>query len=119
MARFLSGRMSGVLLLAAVFAFAKSGPIFSIPNNPTVYALQRDTAGNVYLAGDLRTGRNDFQAFVAKIGNDGRVVYFTTFGGTSTDTATALAIAADGSIVAVGGTISYDFPVTVDASQKQ
>src|SRR6266404_5370547 len=107
------GRISAVLLLTATAFAGNAGPVFQLPNQPTVYAIQRDTAGNVYLAGAVTApGRKDLDAFVAKLSSDGRVLFFNTFGGTYSESANALAIASDGSIVTVGVTTSLDFPIT-------
>jgi hypothetical protein len=50
--------------------------------------------------------------FVAKLDTNGHIVYTTYFGGSGSDTASAMAVGKDGSVYVTGGTISLDFPVT-------
>ncbi len=113
----LPGRYFAVLCFGLSIS-ASAGPAVQLPSNPTVYTIKRDAAGNVYLAGDLLVSGRAFDAFVAKVASDGTLAYFTTFGGTRSETITAFALTADGSVVAVGGTNSFDFPVTADAAEK-
>jgi len=53
--------------------------------------------------------------FAVKFDPSGNIVYSTYFGGTANDTATAMALGADGSIYVTGATSSTDFPVTAGA----
>lgn len=53
--------------------------------------------------------------FVAKLDQNGNIVYSTYFGGSGTDGATAMALGSDGSVYVTGATSSTDFPVTKGA----
>jgi uncharacterized protein (TIGR03437 family) len=93
--------------------------------------LAVDSSGAVYVAGTsysnnfpatagaYRTTPAGFtDAFVSKISPDGRTLLFSTvLGGAGEDSATAIALAPDGSIVMAGSTASNDFPVTEGAHQ--
>jgi hypothetical protein len=93
-----------------------------------VYDVVLDAAGNIYLAGS--TSADDFHvvnasrftaapthlynsdAFVMKVAGDGsQILYSTLFGGTSHDSAEALAVDAAQNVYLTGYTFSYDFPV--------
>ena len=56
--------------------------------------------------------------FVAKYDSNGKVVWATYFGGTSDDSINALALDANQNIYLGGMTLSYDFPVSVNAPKK-
>jgi uncharacterized protein (TIGR03437 family) len=106
-------------------------------------ALTTDRAGNIYLAGEARPGfpitagaaqprtgggvctaprRPDFpcpDALVMKLNATlTRVEYSTFLGGSAEDSATAIAVHDDGSVVVTGQTLSGDFPTTVGALQR-
>jgi hypothetical protein len=84
--------------------------IVTLPNQPTVTAMQQDAAGNIYIAGSVSAG-----AFVAKLSGGGATVQFwKTFAKSGVG---ALALAPDGSILIAGSTSS--FPVTPDAAEPQ
>jgi len=53
--------------------------------------------------------------FVAKLDQNGNIVYSTYFGGSGTDSAVAMALGNDGSVYVTGATSSTDFPVTKGA----
>ena len=95
----------------------------SLPNGAVSRAIQLDPAGNIYLAGYLapqnpKSPQDTSDAFVAKVSADGsKVLYFTVLSGSFGDTATALALSADGSAYVTGSTGSSDFPVTAGAFQ--
>jgi hypothetical protein len=58
------------------------------------------------------TGRGRDDAFVTKLGADGSSLVYSTFlGGTSTDSALAIAIDGDGNAYVTGWTASTDFPM--------
>lgn len=59
---------------------------------------------------EVVTPTND--AFVWKLDANGNTVYATYFGGSSDDSATAMALGADGSVYVTGTTRSVDFPIT-------
>ncbi len=50
--------------------------------------------------------------FVAKLNPNGNMVYATYFGGSGSDTASAIAVGRDGSVYVSGSTNSLNFPVT-------
>ncbi|MEZ5401213.1 MAG: SBBP repeat-containing protein [Bryobacteraceae bacterium] len=88
-------------------------------------AIAVDKDGNIYLAGDtlspnfptanpLKGSRTDAQsdAFVSKISSDGRTLIWSTYlGGTSGDSANAIAVDGSGAVY-VGGLAGSSFPVT-------
>jgi uncharacterized protein (TIGR03437 family) len=96
---------------------------YPLPNPGSVATVQLDTAGNIYLAGNTGTSAGvlaaSADAFVAKLSSAGKVVFWTTFGGSKADYASAMAIASDGSISVIGSTASLDFPLTQNAAQTQ
>jgi uncharacterized protein (TIGR03437 family) len=53
--------------------------------------------------------------FVAKLDQNGNIVYSTYFGGSGSDSAVAMALGNDGSVYVTGTTNSTDFPVTKGA----
>jgi hypothetical protein len=85
-----------------------------------VNSLKADAAGNAYVCGytaslnfPVNTGRAEsggYDAFIAKLRNDGSLEYATYLGGGGFDTCTSLAVAPSGSVYAAGGTTSSDFP---------
>jgi hypothetical protein len=98
--------------------------IVSLPNQPTVNTMQRDTAGNLYIAGYVPAANPrsmyDFDAFVGKLSGDGgTVLYWTVFPGGAFEEVTAFTLAPDGTVLATGFTFSTDFPVTSNAAESQ
>src|SRR5437879_1744972 len=120
--------MRGFVVLSLLLLFSAdllwSGRVDSVPslpNQPSVEAVQRDAAGNLYVAGSVppvhprASGYTD--AFVAKLSSDGNKVLFSAvLSGSQTQAVKALALAPDGSILVTGTTWSTDFPVTPDAT---
>jgi uncharacterized protein (TIGR03437 family) len=92
-----------------------------LPNQSIVSDLKRDPMGNLYLAGygPSSIAGHGMDAFVTKLSSDGKVLFWTAFGGTQDETLNAVSLAPDGSTVVVGQTSSLDFPVTSDAAQHQ
>ena len=62
-------------------------------------------------------GKRD--ALVANIGRDGAVKFLTCVGGTDTDVAHGVSVAADGSVWVTGETQSTNFPVTKNAKRPK
>ncbi len=58
-------------------------------------------------------------AYVMKVGADGRIVWATLFGGTSDDFAKLVAVDASGAVWIAGETQSADMPVTLSAAQRR
>ncbi len=105
------------LLLAA--AASASNILAQFPNTG-INAVQIDSAGNIYAAGFQGTVgvSNTYDAFVSKLSPDGsQVLYTTTFAGSKSDIAVALAIDSAGAAYILGETQSPDFPVTAGALQ--
>ncbi|HYM05145.1 MAG TPA: hypothetical protein VEU11_01165 [Terriglobales bacterium] len=112
-----------IYLAGAALAWAgRVDSVVPLPNQPSVAACQRDAAGNLYIAGSVPAAHPrsafDIDAFVAKLSSDGsKVLFWTVLSGSQQDAVTALALAPDGSILAVGTTSSSDFPVTRNAAE--
>jgi hypothetical protein len=111
-----------LLLFASVGHAGRVTAIFPLPSG-AIAALQQDTAGNIYLAGNTGTttvpSGDSADAVVTKLSSAGTVLFRTTFGGSKADWVTAMAIAPDGTISVIGPTASPDFPLTPDAAQTQ
>jgi uncharacterized protein (TIGR03437 family) len=97
------------------------------------HAIAVDSSGNAYVAGRTnsldfplanpvqavrgKAAANGFDAFLSKISTDGKkLVYSTYLGGSSDDTANAVAVDSAGAAYIAGSTTSSDFP-TVNAIQ--
>lgn len=92
-----------------------------LPNGAVSTAIQLDPAGNIYVAGYTTSAisQNPQDAFVAKLSADGsKLIYLTSLAGSQQDSATAIALAPDGSAYITGNTQSADFPVTAGAIQS-
>jgi uncharacterized protein (TIGR03437 family) len=122
-----NGGMLCVLILLIFFSASQMfGSVQTLPALPigtTGAAIQVDASGNIYVAGGFtpqspRSTADTSDAFVAKLSADGsQVIWFTTLGGSSTDSAMALAIGSDGSVYVTGTTSSPDFPTTPGSLQ--
>ena len=118
-----SAAFSLVLLLGSSVAWSgRVDTVVSLPNQPSVVAMQRDAAGNLYLGGSVPPAhprsQGDTDAFVAKLSSDGsKVLFWTVLSGSQSQSVWALALAADWSILVAGSTGSTDFPVTPDAAE--
>jgi hypothetical protein len=84
--------------------------------NSQVNAVQTDVAGNIYISGFQGT-LPAAHAFVDKLSPTGNVLYSTTFAGSNTDVAAAIAVDSTGAAYILGQTTSPDFPVTSGALQ--
>ncbi|MHC5112509.1 MAG: SdrD B-like domain-containing protein, partial [Planctomycetota bacterium] len=113
---------AGLIGSQPYFGFAST---IATTGDDRALAIATDAAGNIYLAGLFRntadfdpgpgvfemTGQGTGQAFVAKYTATGAFVWAKSMGGTSFDQATALVVAADGSVVVAGsfqGTADFD-----------
>lgn len=133
--RFVSGGVAvwGMMLMAASAVHA-AGPMLSamLGGSGEDYALAvtADAQGNVYVAGltyspDFPVTPGAFQtkfgqtsdAFVAKLGPDGKLIWCTYLGGILDDWATGIALDGAGNVLVAGWTRSADFPVTPGAVQ--
>lgn len=95
------------------------------------HAVAVDAAGDIYVAGrttspDMPTVwwcydpsyNGDGDAFLLRLGADGRTLLYGTYlGGSDDDSAAALAVDGEGSVYVAGRTNSADFPVTACAFQ--
>lgn len=106
-----------------------------------LHGMVVDSAGNVYLTG--ATSSTDFpvtpgafqaryntsnpgsgyyvlgDAFIAKLSSSGNALVFATYlGGTSSNSASGIAVDSSGNIYVSGATYSTDFPVTAEAYQR-
>jgi hypothetical protein len=90
-------------------------------------SLSVDSSGNAYIAGtttsarfltasSLRKSSGDDDAFVAKVNPAGTGLSFLTFvGGSGSDAALGITVDGTGNAYITGGTLSTDFPLTIDA----
>jgi uncharacterized protein (TIGR03437 family) len=87
-------------------------------------AVTSDSQGNTYVAGvtyspDFPVTPGAWQttlggasdAFVAKLGPTGKVIWATYLGGAAVDSATGLALDSSGNVWVTGATVSQDFPL--------
>lgn len=82
----------------------------------TANGIAVDNAGNAYITGFTGLGGpiagEAADAFVAKLNPSGTaLVYYTSFGGSSSDSASAIAVDPNGNAYVAGATQSSDFPV--------
>lgn len=120
-------RIATVLGLFAGSAFA-AGPVYSAILNGSgqdfALAVTSDAQGNAYVAGltyspDFRVTPGAFQtkfggtcdAFVAKFGPDGKLIWSTYLGGILDDWATGVAVDGAGNVLVTGWTRSGNFPL--------
>ena len=117
--------MRGLLLFLAISPLQAAGlqMLARLPHAAVSKAVQLDAQGNIYLAGSFapaqpKDSQDGADAFVAKLSADGsKVIYFATLSGSFSESVAGIALAADGSVYAVGSTGSSDFPVTAGAYQ--
>jgi hypothetical protein len=100
-------------VLAVSFIARAAQPVTTLANfpNSTVYAVQTDAAGNIYVAGFQGTYTKG-NPFVAKLSPGGQTIYSTTFAGSGFGIAWAIAVDPTGDVYVFGNTNSPDFPVT-------
>lgn len=92
------------------------------------YGLAVDKDGNAFIAGytasiDFPMAGNPVQgsnaggwdAFVAEFNSSGSLAFSTYLGGDKTDNAEAIALAADGTVIIMGKTLSASFPIAGNA----
>ena len=98
-------------------------------NQDEAFAIAVDGAGNAYVAGqtfstDFPTNGSPYQtaqkgagdAFLCKVAAGGKTLsYSTYFGGTKTDSASALTVSPSGTVYMTGTTLSLDFPTSSNA----
>ena len=99
--------------------------IFSADMQDYASCVTSDSAGNTYVAGLTYSPRFPVtpgvvqttwggakDAFVAKLGPDGKVIWATYLGGMYDDQATGIKVDSGGNVIVTGQTISPDFPVS-------
>ena len=87
-----------------------------------------DTAGNIYIAGDvtgelaklpvnlrIQPSRGSRDVFAAKLNRFGAVTFVAVIGGSSQDFSRAIAVDTEGAIYVAGSSLSRDFPTTPGA----
>jgi hypothetical protein len=94
------------------------------------FRVATDSAGNAYITGDTdstnfpvlnaaqQSNRGSTDAFAAKIGPTGNLLFSTYLGGSGLDGGTAIAVDAAGSIYVTGFTASSDFPAVNPLQQN-
>jgi uncharacterized protein (TIGR03437 family) len=111
--------MKGSLLVLAISTIVRAAtPATTLANfpNSTVYAVETDAAGNIYVAG-LNGNFAKGAPFVAKLSPTGQTLYSTTFAGSNFGIVWAIAVDSSGAVYAFGNTNSPDFQVTPGALQ--
>jgi uncharacterized protein (TIGR03437 family) len=120
--------MPAILLMLAAGAAHASGPVFSATiggsGQDFALAMTSDAQGNTYVAGlayspDFPVTPQAFQtkfgqtcdAFVTKLGPDGKVIWSTYLGGILDDWATGVAVDSAGNVLVAGYTRSANFPL--------
>lgn len=89
----------------------------SVTNFPLSLALDPTDSRNVYAGVGPRSNPD---AFVTRLNADGsQVIYSKVFGGSFTESATGVAVGANGAAYVIGHTDSPDFPTTSNAFQPK
>lgn len=110
--------LRGLLLLL----FASANLAFSaLPYPAAINAVQVDSSGYIYLAGEFYPNVPNSpigHAFVGKFSQDGsQVIWWTALAGSSNDSVAAIALGSDDSVYVTGNTQSPDFPTTSGSMQ--
>jgi uncharacterized protein (TIGR03437 family) len=110
--------MKTSFLVLAFSMIARAAAPVTLANFPDsmVYAVQTDSAGNIYVAG-FQGNFGVANPFVAKLSPSGQTLYSTTFASSKFGIAWAIAVDAKGAAYVFGSTNSPDFPVTAGALQ--
>src|SRR5580693_10798032 len=110
--------MKPSLLILALSLIARAAAPATLANFPNsmVYAVQTDSAGNIYVGG-FQGNFAKANPFVAKLSPTGQTLYSTTFAGSDFGIAWAIAVDTSGNVYVFGNTNSPDFPVTPGALQ--
>jgi uncharacterized protein (TIGR03437 family) len=112
-----------IFLFSANQAFGGTvQPLPALPNGAIANAVQVDSAGNIYVAGEYfpnpQNPNAPGHAIVGKLSPDGsQVIWWTVLAGSQNDSATALVLGSDNSAYVTGTTYSPDFPTTPGSFQ--
>jgi hypothetical protein len=115
--------MKPLLLVFAVSLIARAAsPVTTLANLPNsiVNAATTDAAGNIYIAGSQGASGTQatYDAFVAKLSPNGKILYSTTFCGSSFDSAAAIAVDSTGAAYVLGTSPMQGFAAKVDPNGK-
>jgi hypothetical protein len=102
---------------AAVAVDAGGAAYFAGSTSSEFFPISEDAFQKTYAGGPA--GGDNTDAFVAKLGPEGGLVYSTYYGGHGGDNAHAVAVDAQGSVYVAGDTNSADLPVTPGGFQSQ
>jgi uncharacterized protein (TIGR03437 family) len=111
-----------IFFLSAMAAFSgTTQPLPALPAATTVNAVQVDSSGNIYVAGQFfpNVPSSSFgHAFVSKLTPDGaQVIWRTVLAGSQNDNVQAMTLGSDNSVYVTGATQSQDFPTTSGSMQ--
>jgi uncharacterized protein (TIGR03437 family) len=110
-----------LFLLSASQAFSGSVQLLpALPPASYTNAVQVDTAGNIYVAGEFSPNlpNRPSHAFVGKLSPDGlQIIWWTVLAGSQDEVASAIALGSDNSVYVTGNTSSTDFPTTNGSMQ--
>ncbi len=96
----------------------ESGQGIAVDSQGNAYVAGETSSANFPVLGGVQTALNgSLDAFAAKFGPTGTLVYSTYLGGSSIDVANGIAVDSSGGIYLAGYTISNDLPVTSNALQ--
>jgi hypothetical protein len=137
-----AGSTQGASFVIRIDAQGNSIQAFPLQGSPS--AITTDAVGAIYVAGtavdsfvgtpgayktekskficssrNLVAGPDCDDAFVSKLRADGMLLWSSLLGGTSNDTAQAIAVDAQGNVWVGGRTSSDDYPTTADAIQRK
>ena len=99
--------------------YPESGQAIAVDAHGNAYVAGSTSSANFPVLGGFQTTLNGWtDAFAAKFGPTGSLVYSTYLGGSGMETANAIAVDSSGSAYLAGYTISTDLPVTNNALQS-
>jgi hypothetical protein len=110
-----------LLLLVSEALGGTVQPLPALPPATFVTAIQVDSSGYIYIAGEFYPGvpsSSTGHAFVGKLSPNGsHVIWWTKLAGSGSDNAQAIALGSDNSVYVTGTTQSQDFPTTSGSMQ--
>ncbi len=84
------------------------------PSTDYANAVTTDTNGNIYIAGDIYNGSNQYDAFVAKYDPDGNQIWNTTYGNSTDQKAYGIVLDNDGNVIITGQSGTRGFVAKFD-----